>query len=390
MRVVVVGGGAFGVSAAIELRQRGHEVLVVDPGPLPHPDAASSDLSKLVRCDYGADELYTKAMELALGRWREWNAGWVRAGGRALFHETGFLLLSSEPFAAGSFEFDSHALLSARGHLLERFDERTLVKRFPVLKGNRFVDGYRNPLGGWAESGAVMVAETERARALGVVFEEGFRLQELSEFGGRVVGVRSTAGRLLEADSVVLATGTWTQKLLPELQNRLRSSGQPVFVFRPAAPALFAAPAFLPWAADMGRTGWYGFSATADGLVKVANHGAGRHEDPDAPRQVAPADESRFRAFLRGALPSLAEASLAFTRLCFYSDMFDGDFLIDRHPERLGLVVATGDSGHAFKFMPVLGEWIADAVEGRDPAFGHRFCWRELGLPDGEQGRCRE
>ena len=42
-----------------------------------------------------------------------------------------------------------------------------------------------------------------------------------------------------------------------------------------------------------------------------------------------------------------------------------------------GLAVAAGDSGHGFKFAPVLGEIIADAVEGRATPFTRRFAWRD-------------
>jgi len=54
-RVVVAGAGVYGLTAAIELRQRGYAVALVDPGPLPHPLAASTDISKLIRMDYGPD-----------------------------------------------------------------------------------------------------------------------------------------------------------------------------------------------------------------------------------------------------------------------------------------------------------------------------------------------
>ena len=36
-KVIVVGAGINGVTAAIELKKRGHKVTLVDPGPLPHP-----------------------------------------------------------------------------------------------------------------------------------------------------------------------------------------------------------------------------------------------------------------------------------------------------------------------------------------------------------------
>jgi sarcosine oxidase/L-pipecolate oxidase len=390
VKVVVVGAGAFGVTTALELSARGFEVVVVCPGPVPHPDAATTDLSKLVRADYGCDTFYTELMERGFARWRAWNEQWVSEGGRALFHETGFLLLASEPLREGAFEHDSFSLLSARGYPLERLDERSLARRFPVLRPGKFVDGYYNPVGGWAESGAVLEAVFRRARRENVRVEEGFRMHALVEASGRVTGVRALDGRVEEGDVVVVAAGTWTPKLVPELADRILSRGQPVFVFRPRDASPFEPPRFVPWAADIGRTGWYGFAANAEGLVKVANHGAGRLQDPDAPRAVASTDEARFRAFLRDALPSLETAPLASTRLCFYSDTFDGDFLIDRHPERPGLVVASGGSGHAFKFMPMLGELVADCVEGKSNPFASRFRWRELAPARAEQARCRE
>ncbi len=53
--VLIVGAGVFGLTAALELRARGWRVSVIDPGPVPTPAAASTDISKVVRMDYGAD-----------------------------------------------------------------------------------------------------------------------------------------------------------------------------------------------------------------------------------------------------------------------------------------------------------------------------------------------
>lgn len=50
--------------------------------------------------------------------------------------------------------------------------------------------------------------------------------------------------------------------------------------------------------------------------------------------------------------PSLADESVAKvvgSRVCWYSDSLDENWLIDRMPGVEGLVVATGDSGHGFK-----------------------------------------
>ena len=75
-------------------------------------------------------------------------------------------------------------------------------------------------------------------------------------------------------------------------------------------------------------------------------------------------------------VPSLAEADLAHAKHCFYTESFDGRFLIDYHPNYegrqpsplltlSGLFVATGGSGHGFKFLPLLGELILGRIEGK-------------------------
>jgi len=45
-----------------------------------------------------------------------------------------------------------------------------------------------------------------------------------------------------------------------------------------------------------------------------------------------------------------------------YCDTHDGNLWIARNPEREGLVVAAGGSGHGFKFAPVVGEILAELV----------------------------
>jgi glycine/D-amino acid oxidase-like deaminating enzyme len=167
------------------------------------------------------------------------------------------------------------------------------------------------------------------------------------------------------------------------------ATGQPVLHFRVEDPARFQPPAFTPWACDIAVTGMYGFPALPDGTLKVARHGAGRRIAPGEPRRVDPAEEPRFREFLRRHIPAAAAAPLAGARLCLYCDTFDGDFWIDRHPDVDGLVVAAGGSGHGFKFAPVLGAIIADALEGRPNPALSRFRWRAPGPRRTEHARSR-
>lgn len=383
--IVIVGAGVFGLTAALELRARGWRVVVIDPGPVPTPTAASTDISKVVRMDYGADELWTELGRRSIARWREWN----REAGQTLFHEDGFLVMSRAPMQPGGFEHESFKLLAAQGEKLERLDSVALAARFPAWAAHQYPDGYFNPLGGWAESGKVVAWLAAKARHSGVQVEERCAFERLLDQQSSVAGVRAKDGREFRGDLTLLATGAWTPALLPELADMMWATGQPVLHFCVANPAEWQAPRFPVWAADIGRTGWYGFPALADGTLKVANHGPGRRVHPDAPREVSPDDEPRFRAFLRDTFPALADAPLIGTRLCLYCDTFDGNFWLDHHPQRPGLVVAAGDSGHAFKFAPVLGDLIARAVERQLVGELQRFAWRARTAVSGEGARAR-
>lgn len=385
-RIAVVGGGVFGTAAALELRRRGHEVTLLDPGPLPREAAASTDITKAIRMDYGHDELYMRLAEEALAGWDRWNARW----GESLYHEDGFLFLSSAPMAPGGFEHDSYELLLKRGHRPERLDAASLTSRHPDWATGRYVDGYFNPRAGWAESGRVVEKLVGEARSAGIEVVEGKAFARLRDAGSKVRGIETADGSKIDADLVVVAAGAWTPVLLPWLGGVMDVVGQPVFHFAPDDTERYRPPRFRPWAADLQAKGWYGFPATRSGIVKIAHHGRGVVIHPDAPRVVGPEHEPRFRAFLRDAIPSLVTAPVVGTRLCLYCDTWDGNFWIDHDPGREGLVVAAGGSGHGFKFAPVLGSLIADVVERRENPYASRFAWRARGAPATEHARHTE
>ena len=375
-RILVVGAGVFGVTAAIELRKRGHPVQLVDPGPLPHPLAASTDISKVVRLEYGADEAYTVLAEESIEGWRRWN----RDLGAVLYHQTGLLLLRRTPLAPGTLEQDSFEVLSRRGHRSQILDAAAVRARFPAWNAERYGQGTYDPEGGFVESGKVIACLVEEAKRLGVSLRQGIAFGRLLETGRsrRVSGIVSTSGEVLEADQVVLALGAWTPHALPSLAPEFRSTGHPVFHLSPKDAAAFAPERFPVFCADIQTTGYYGFPAHPDsGEVKVARHGPGRTMHPQSPERVVTEEETEdLRAFLAATFPGLADAPVVHTRVCLYCDSWDGHFWIARDPDRPGLVLATGDSGHAFKFAPVLGRLVADTVEGRTHPLEEKFRWR--------------
>lgn len=356
MNIVIVGGGIFGFTAALELRRRGHAVSLFDDGPIPHPLAESTDISKVVRMDYGADADYTALGERALDGWRRWNAGWRRP----LFHETGVTFLARTPMQPGGFEHDSYAMLVRRGHHLQRLDADAIALRFPAYRPGALVDGYFNPEGGWAEARNVVVELISEAIGAGVAVGTT-RIDDL-EF--------------LRGDLIIVCAGAWVPRLLPELATSIFPIGQPVFHLLPKDRSLYTADRFPVFGADISTTGYYGFPVNADGIVKIANHGTGHPVSRDEQRIVPADEEEQLRAFLADVIPSLVDAPIVDRRLCVYADTLDGHFWIARHPQRTNIIVATGGSGHAFKFAPELGPLIADIALGVPHPLAEKFRWR--------------
>jgi sarcosine oxidase/L-pipecolate oxidase len=109
-------------------------------------------------------------------------------------------------------------------------------------------------------------------------------------------------------------------------------------------------------------------------------------------RIVTQHEIKHLQEFLTESIPPLANVSVVYTRCCLYCDTSDEKFWIDRHPEISGLSVASGGSGHAFKFASLLGKWVADVLEEKPNPDLARFRWRVLtnGTIGTESSRHRE
>src|SRR4029077_742668 len=338
---------------------------------------------------YGPDEDYTALAERSIPLWQKWN----QELGIELYHETGVLFLRQQPMGPGDFEYESCKALEKRGHKFERINSAQLRERFPAFNAERFQDGFFDPEAGYVESGRVVATLVEHAKALGVELREGARFTALDEDDDRVKGVvledrqrKARSARHVAGDAVVMATGAWTPYLLPFTKKFFRATGHPVFHLKPRDPGLFLPERFPFFGSDISTTGYYGFPLN-QGVVKIANHGPGREMSPDSPdRAATSAQEKDLREFFSGAIPALADAPIVHTRVCMYCDTHDGHFWIASDPDRPNLTIATGDCGHGFKFAPVLGELIADAVEGKANPLLQKFRWR----PEIKSGETKE
>ncbi|HFA48978.1 MAG TPA: FAD-dependent oxidoreductase [Bacteroidetes bacterium] len=387
---LVIGGGIFGLGTAIELCKRKYSVCILDAGKIPNPLAASTDISKVVRMEYGSDVEYMQMAIESINGWREWNDFF----NEVLFHETGFLLLAQNKLESGSqyFEKSSFDNLIKKGFMPERLNPEKIAERFPAFNCQYYEDGFYHPVAGFAESGRVVEVLAEYAKQLGADIYENQKAGEFIVLNKKINGLKTREGNQYTAGHIIVCAGNFTPYIVPELKAYMKVTGHPVFHIKPSRPELFEVPRFSVFAADISNTGWYGFPLhPKEKVVKIALHSKGLELHPgNDGRIVTKEDENKLRQFLKQSIPALAHDPISHTRRCCYTDTLDGHFWIDRHPEIKGLTIGSGGSGHGFKMAPVIGDMIARVAEGGSHKWSARYRWRELNeaTSQREEARC--
>lgn len=375
---LVAGAGIFGLSTAVELAKRKYKVGIVNPDSIPHHLAASTDISKIVRTEYGSDSQYFQMAEICINRWHNWNE-LLR---EKLYHEVGFLMLCKESIKSKSqaYEKASYDLLIQNGYQPELLDRSEIKRRFPALNADVYANAVLNSRGGYVESGKVIEKLADYARSLGVDVFEGQTVSEVVKGNNKIQAVKTAEGSTFSCGHLIVAAGANTPTLLPELKPYIKATGHPIFWLRPQNPKIFSVPQLPVFTADISNSGWYGMPfSDKNGVVKIGRHTNGLEIDPEnGDRLISDTEVRDLREFLKNTFPELANAPVVYTRRCLYTDTLDGHFWIDHHPGMDGLTVSTGGSGHGMKMGPILGEITADIAEGKPNRFADRFKWRHL------------
>jgi sarcosine oxidase len=342
--VIIIGGGAMGVAAAWSLARAGRDVLVLErfwPG---HDRGGSHGATRLFRLVY-AEPDYVRLARRALEAWRELET----EAGVSLLETTGGVEhgLSESALTART------SVLRAQGVPFEVLDAAEASRRWPGMEFAYPVLHQRDA--GRIRADRTLVALQELAVRGGARIQYGQPVRGISVLDKDTVEVTTEDGPL-RARHAVVAAGPWTPALLRDIVEL------PAMTVTQEQPAHFAVrksvewPTFVHWRPFAAES--YGLYAPGEG-VKVGLHGTGPVVDPDERDFVArPEGMRELREYVKRWLPG-ADPDTAQPVSCLYDNTEDGDFVIDRHGP---VTVATGFSGHGFKFVPVIGELVAGLV----------------------------
>ncbi|MEK6322739.1 MAG: N-methyl-L-tryptophan oxidase [Acidobacteriota bacterium] len=370
----IVGAGVMGAAAACEIAREGAKVALIDQSVLPNPRAASVDHSKVFRFAY-PEQLYVKLAVDALERWRELESETATR----LLTQTGALLIGKRK---PSFEIECYEALRAQGLEAELLNSQQVTERFPQFDSSAFSYGVYDP------SGAILHAETALRSLIGLARQrrveiiEGEQVVEVKQAAASRVSVITQSGKEIVCESVMIAPGPWSRRLLPFLEDKLTTTRQELVYFEPtggtSSPGGPRRPSFEPGSFPIFLeldSGFYGFPIHHAGAMKIANHHKGAEVDPYSTEdRVEEQFIERSRRFFAELIPALADARVCETRVCIYNNTPDDDFIIDWDPQLDGVLVVTGFSGHGFKFGPTIGRITADLLlSGRTPFDIDRF-----------------
>ena len=380
--VAVVGAGTFGMWTALYLQRLGARVQVVDAYGAGNSRQTSGGETRGVRTSYGDrphGRQWSGWARRAVERWLAWDEEGRERLLPRLFFRTGDLILRE---SVNRYLTVTRAHWDALGTPYEVLGPDEVAYRWPWIRFDDLGVALHEP-------GAGVVRARRAIESAARVFEdEGGAVRvdraALGDRSGRTLAdLRLASGGTLSADTVVLACGPWFPKVLPDLMGRrIRTSVGHVFYFAvPPGDRRFSYP-FMPSYGVPGCTGWPALPPDHRGFR--VRTGGRPPEDPDtSDRWIAPEHHARPREILERHFPDLAGAPINETRACHYESSVDRNFIVDVHPELDNVWLAGGGSAEAFKFGPVLGEYIAHRVldDDREPelAAGFRLKDAEFG-----------
>lgn len=435
--ILIIGSGVFGLSTLYELLQRptyANCSFTLLSSTLPSPNSttaslyaeaknsaaqhksltaltASYDTTRIIRGDYADGDYALLAREARVG----WKGAW---GSDGRYQESGIVLTADKDSEGAKYVEKALENVRKSGETglkdLVGAAAISSAMRVPATKEAGTGDvGYFNPHSGWGDAAACTLWLYRKVEALAkskgnvrFVRDEAVSLLHDAS-AAKVRGATLEGGESLNADLTILASGAWTASLL-DLDGIASARGQGVLyidISTEQAQQLSALPVHFNMA-----SGLFFFPPTRNAKggweLKVARHGYG-YSNPTRVRsrlshnpeqdQLAPSlpafpqdlplsEKQALLDFLDEAIPTLKlkdSPHAVGTRVCWYLDTETGDYLIGQHPHfHDSLFLATGGSGHAFKFLPALGTHIVDVLDGTDVrtkggSWTRKWAWRE-------------
>lgn len=361
LKIGVIGLGAMGSFAFLNLAKKGYDVIGFEQYHIGHDRGSSHGESRIFRTAYGEGVDYVPLLKRAYKLWHKLS----RKTHRELYIETGGLMFG-------------------------------LPNNYFMQTVQRSIRQFQLPHNRWSGAdGKITFPQFNFQDRQIAIFEQlaGLLKPELSiqtaveqgiKYGGRMmidtevtniinhnkgVTVESEKGDY-DFDHVVVAVGGWLNHLLPQLELPITIERQVLVWYEPQNPQDFKPGRFPIFSRMKADQGFYGFPTLDDKTVKMALHHGGQIVDhpKNIERNISDDDVTEINELVTAYFPSIIPEPVK-AQTCFYANVPDEHFIVGQHKVAPNITLLGPMSGHGFKFAPVLGEIAAQLAVGEQPDF---------------------
>jgi sarcosine oxidase len=365
--VIVLGVGSLGSSTCYQLAKRGVRVLGLDQFEVPHEQGSHGGQSRIIRKAYFEHPDYVPLLERAYTLWKSLQD----ETGEQVYFRTGLLYLGDQGnnlisgVRASSSVYDIDVIEKNRQEFETDHPQFQLPDHYTTLL---------EPDAGLLLPEKAIRLYVRQAMHHGATIRSSQKVISWKQTDEGVIVV--TESETFTANKLVITAGPWAGKLIEGFEDHLVVSRQVMAWVMPKDKSAFVVEKFPCWtlADEEHDSIFYGFPMLSgsgfEGPIglKLAHHAQGKPTDPDGIDMPPNADDEKLIIdFLHQFMPDAYDHTIAM-KTCRYTNSKDENFVLDHLPGYDKVFVATGCSGHAFKFSSVIGEIMADlAMHGKSP-----------------------
>ena len=353
--VIVVGAGSVGMAAGYYLAKAGKKTLLIDAHDPPHQFGSHHGDTRIIRYAYGEGAEYVPLVLEAKQRWQELE----HASHMRIFTETGVLNIGREGTAFMTATIKSAAEFNLP---VEVMTATEINARWPGLKLPFDMMGCYEPTAGVLSCETAISAYRTLAESHGAFLLTNTDVTDL-QVHPNGVSVK-TANSTFTADALIISAGARSTALLEMVGISLPLTPiRKTFAWFDAEETYYNANHFPAFSFETDNGMFYGFPSMNQSGLKLGRHDGGEAIDPNKPLQpfgTTATDSSDLKQLLQHYFPYTHQ--LAYGKTCMYTQTPDETFIIDRHPQYAHVAIASGFSGHGFKFSSAVGKAMSDLV----------------------------
>jgi len=360
---IVIGFGGVGSAALREAAKKGWKVLGIDRFGPAHDQGSSHGQTRIIRRAYFEHPSYVPLANRAFEMWDELNKRHRTSPKiKELMTKVGLLQIGnpeSKVIQGVQKSAEVHGLP------IEQFSPEEIERRLPIFKIPKNHIGLFEPDAAFLRVELCVAAMIDQAVKHGaeIMSNTVVKQWQVDDLGQCQI---ETEGGIFTGKRLIIAAGSWTRQLLPDLELGLQVVQKQQHWFqldRVDQKLLNDFPCFL--LEQENGDCFYGFPEIDYLGMKVCEHSGGKpiQQPSEIDRSLNQEELARTEKFMSEHF-HFGRSRLVHHSACMYTVSPDGHFFVDNYPGFSNVVFAAGLSGHGFKFAPVLGKHLVELLEG--------------------------